>query len=169
MAALQHIMLVLGLLLFSVAWEFILEPLVRYCYSPPHGWLVLALTWALGLAAIPLGISLREGHPASGAALVILGVPIALLGTLIFRDQRREAQGFGPVTASIPWRIGLPTRIVLFLLAFGSAALAVTLLSPANRDWWEGLSLGVLSLGLGRLAWTGRLTGELRRSLGADD
>jgi hypothetical protein len=166
---LQHILAILALLLFYLAWQFILEPLVRYCYSPPHGSLVLAFTWVVGLAAFPLGLSIRESHPASGAALIMLGVPIALLATLIFRDQRREAQGLGPVTANIPWRISSPTRMVLFLLAIGSAALAVAVLSPVNRDWWGGLSLALLSVGLGRLAWTGRLTRELRQSLGADD
>ncbi len=169
MTWLQQAGAVLALILLGVAWTAVLEPVARFLFSPPRGAWALTLIWLGAPPAILGGISLRSTHPALGAGLVILAIPVALLATLIYRDERRRSLGLTPVTTPVPYTIGVVGRAGFTAAALLAVLLAALFAVSEPHDWWNAFCLAVAAIGFIRIAWHGRLPQGLRRNLGAEE
>ncbi len=100
-----------GELLSGAVIEPLLKPFARL-YDPPRGKVVLALTWVLAIAGIWAAKQLGSDHPGVSLALAILGVPVALIATIVYRDRQRAAAGLRPLNELAPgtkytWRHAL--------------------------------------------------------------
>ena len=101
----------LGELLFAALIAPLLQPLARL-YDPPHGKFVLALTWLLVLIGVWAATQLGSDHPGILIALAVLGIPLALVATIVYRDRHRAAAGLPPLNELPPgikytWRHAL--------------------------------------------------------------
>lgn len=90
-----------GELLFSALIEPLLKPLARL-YDPPHGGVVLGLTWLMVVAGVWAAPRLGVDHAGISIALAVLGIPLALIATLVYRDRKRAAAGLRPLNELPP-------------------------------------------------------------------
>jgi hypothetical protein len=100
-----------GELLFGAMMEPLLKPFARL-YDPPHGKMVLALTWVLAIAGVWAATQLGSDHPGVSIALATFGIPLALIATIVYRDRHRAAAGVRPFNELAPgdkytWRHAL--------------------------------------------------------------
>jgi hypothetical protein len=160
---------VLAVVLLGFAWTAVFEPAVRYLYSTPRGAWFLALTWLVAVGAIGAGITIRDTYPALGAGLFILPIPVSLFATLIYRDQRRVYLNLPPVTANVPYTLGVVGRTGFVVAALLALAIAALFATARVHDWWNTLCFAVAAIGFLRIAWRGRLLQDLRRHLGAEE
>lgn len=65
--------------------EPVLKPLARL-YDPPHGTAVLVLTWIAAVASLWVAFQIGDDWPTLAVALVMLGIPIALIASFTYRD-----------------------------------------------------------------------------------
>jgi hypothetical protein len=89
----------------------LLKPFARL-YDPPPGKMILALTWLLALAAVWAATQLGSDHPGVSIALATLGIPLALIATIVYRDRQRAAAGLRALNELAPgttytWRHAL--------------------------------------------------------------
>lgn len=91
----------IGELVFGALIAPLLKPLARF-YDPPHGKAVLAFTWMAAVAGIWVATQLGSEYSGVSIALVMLGIPLALIATLVFRDRHRAAAGLPPLNEIPP-------------------------------------------------------------------
>lgn len=163
-----------GWFLMELAGE-ILRPVLRpvgrlytRAYSPPHGLLGLFATYGLAFVVIRVAYRLEDARPGLSVTLLLGAALAAMIGTLVFRDERRAASGLPPVRANIPSSAGFMARAGLFLASLAFAGMAVSLVASDNPVLLEPIiawSAGALACGL--VALTGRVPWLLRACLGA--
>lgn len=100
-----------GEVLFGALVAPLLRPLARL-YDPPQGRFVLALTWALAIAGGWAATKLGSDHSGVAIALATLGIPFALIATIVYRDRQRAAAGLRALNQLAPgtkytWRHAL--------------------------------------------------------------
>lgn len=148
----------------------LLHPVFRAAgrlYAPPHGAVVLALTWIAAIAATTWALMRGEAMPRVAAAAAVLSVPIALLATVTWRDFRRAAQGQPPVHHTVPARFGTVGRILAFGIAVLGAGAAALLWPPAQWDDWLGWIGCASAAAIGAVAAiTGKVPALVRAVLG---
>jgi peptidoglycan/LPS O-acetylase OafA/YrhL len=90
-----------GEMLFGALIEPLLKPFARL-YDPPRGKMILALTWLLALAGVWAATQLGSDHPGVSIALATLGIPLALIATIVYRDRQRAAAGLRALNELAP-------------------------------------------------------------------
>jgi hypothetical protein len=165
-----------GWLLMALAGEMlrpVLRPVGRLytrAYAPPHGLFVLFSTYGLAFVVIRTAFRIEAARPGLSVTLLLGAALAALIGTLVFRDERRSASGLPPVRANIPSSVGFLARAGLLLASLAFAGMAIGLIAADDAIFLEpiiALSAGALACGL--VAMTGRVPWLLRASLGAGD
>jgi hypothetical protein len=66
---------------------------LRTLYRPPHGGIVLSLTWGAALLGTVLGFRAVESRV--GVIVFVLSIPAALVASAVYRDEQQEEQRYG--------------------------------------------------------------------------
>ena len=150
--------ILIGLLLGPLLRQF--KPL----FSARYGRFSVPIAWAVAVILVVVASRIGDTHFTLATCFVLVAPIVALLPTLVYRDQRREAAGLGPVQTHFPDRLTMVGRIGVGLLAvfIGVVGVASFTLGSLNGVMAAaGAVLFVASLSF--VAVTGRFPESMRR------
>jgi hypothetical protein len=136
----------------------------RPLFSARYGKITIPAVWVIAVALLAAAISIGNSHPGVATAFVVVPVPAALLATLVYRDQRREAAGLPAVETRFPQRLTIVGRSGVGFLAVvmgGIGALGLTV--ETSPDILATLGMLLVSVLLGYAAVTGHIPDVMRR------
>ncbi|MDT8442507.1 MAG: hypothetical protein RQ723_12740 [Desulfuromonadales bacterium] len=155
---------VLGIVVLEIAAELafaFLSPL-RRLFAPPHGAVVLGVTWIVAVWATLLGWALAQTRATPGILLVIFSIPAALVATLVFRDVGRETRGMPPVRMPLPKMLAIKGRLVAGSIAVMLGVTSIlSALALGAGGWPAVLGAGLMAVWLGYATVTGRFPKSL--------